>query len=204
MGGSSIDRATSEGRPQAASPPIRDALPADAAAIAAIGTVGFSRIHEPLMGVVPTRAAVEQSYSHDAVVDSITRCAGADDAHFLVAERDGRVVGFLHYDCFTSEPELHRIYLDDEEIGRGTGSALMDELHARLGEQASYVLLVVLANEPARQFYARHGLVEERRLPDGRVFYRGSMDLDLPPGGEPVPAVVLRRMVGASHPSTAD
>ena len=182
---------------------IRDAAPPDAVAIAAIGTTGFTRTHEPLLGAAPTRAVVEQTYSQGAVVDSINRCAGAQDAHFLVAERDGRVIGYLHFDCFASEPEMHRIYLDEQEIGRGTGSALMNELHARVGEDATYVVLVALENETARRFYARHGLVEERRIPDGNVFYRDSMGVEFPPDAEPVAAVVLRRTPGTPHPSTA-
>jgi L-amino acid N-acyltransferase YncA len=172
---------------------VRDAAPADAEAITAIGSVGFTRTHEAVLGAALTRAAVEQTYTPEAVGESISRCAPAGDAHFLVAERDGAVVGYLHYDCFASEPELHRIYLAENEIGRGTGSALMDELHARIGEESTYVLLVIAANETARRFYARHGLIEERRLPDGRVFYRDSMGVQFPPGGDPVPALVLRR-----------
>jgi predicted N-acetyltransferase YhbS len=77
---------------------VRDATPADAEAIAAIGTVGFTRMHEPLLGAGPTRAVVEQTYTPEAVVESISRCGRAGDAHFLIAERDGAVVGYLHYD----------------------------------------------------------------------------------------------------------
>jgi GNAT superfamily N-acetyltransferase len=172
---------------------IRDATPADADAIAAIGTVGFARTHEPLLGTEAARAVIEQTYSPDAVADSVARCATAGDAHFLVAEHDGRVVGYLHYDCFAAEPELHRIYLDVDEIGRGTGSALVDELHARLGPGGTYILMVAVANEAARRFYARHGLVEERRIPDGNAFYRESMGVQFAPDSPPVPAVVLRR-----------
>jgi L-amino acid N-acyltransferase YncA len=178
---------------------VRDAVRADAQAIAAIGSVGFARTHEPVLGAAQTHAAVEETYTPQAVGESISRCARAADAHFLVAERDGAVVGYLHYDCFASEPELHRIYLAETEIGRGTGSALIDELHARIGEESTYVLLVIAANETARRFYARHGLVEERQLPDGRVFFRDSMGVQFPPGGDPVPALVLRRQSAAAR-----
>ena len=172
---------------------IRDATSVDAAAIASIGSVEFARTHEPLLGEAPTRAVVEQTYATEAVGESIARCTTAKDAHFLVAERDGRVVGYLHYDAFGSEPELHRIYLEQEEIGRGTGTRLMEELHARLAPGSAYIVMCAVANEPARQFYGRHGLVEERRIPDGNKFYRDSMGVRFPPDAEPVPAVVLRR-----------
>ena len=172
---------------------IRDATSIDAAAIAAIGSVEFARTHEPLLGAAPTRAVVEQTYTTEAVAASITRCATATGAHFLVAERDGRVVGYLHYDAFGDEPELHRIYLEHAEIGRGTGSRLMEELHARLVPGSTYIVMTALANEAARRFYDRHGLVEERRIPNGNEFYRASMGVQFPPDAEPVPAVVLRR-----------
>ena len=172
---------------------IRDATSVDAAAIAAIGSVEFARTHEPLLGAAPTRAVVEQTYAQEAVAESIIRCTTTYDAHFLVAERDARLVGYLHYDAFGSEPELHRIYLEHEEVGRGTGSRLMEELHARLAPGSTHVVMCALANETARRFYGRHGLVEERRIPDGNEFYRDSMGVQFPPDAEPVPAVVLRR-----------
>ena len=172
---------------------IRDATLADADAIASIGTVGFARTHESFMGAAAVRAVIDQTYNVGAVTESIDRCSSADDAHFLVAEDDGRVVGYVHYDCFGSDPELHRIYLDQDEIGRGTGSALIEALHTRLGPDSTYVLMVAIENETARRFYDRHGLVEERRIPDGHEFYRDSMGVDFPPDEPPVPAVVLRR-----------
>lgn len=182
---------------------IRDAVASDAESIAAIGSIEFVRTHEPLLGAAPARAVVEQTYSRAAVVDSIQRCAAADDAHFLVAERDGRVVGYLHFDCFSDHPELHRIYLDHQEVGRGTGSALMAELHARIGDAASYILMVAEANTTARQFYLRHGLAEERRIGDGNEFYRDSMGVQFPPDAPPVPAIVLRRGAARASPTDA-
>ncbi len=172
---------------------IRDATGADAEAIVAIGSIGFARTHEHLLGKAATRAVVDQTYTREAVAHSIARCGSTDDAHFLVAEREGRVVGYLHYDCFASEPELHRIYLDQTEIGRGTGSRLMEELHARLGPDSSYIVMTAVANNTARQFYERHGLVELRRIPDGNAFYRESMGVDFPQDSPAVPAVVMRR-----------
>lgn len=172
---------------------IREATPADAGAIAAIGTVEFARIHGHLLGQGATSAVVTQTYTREAIAESIARCSAVADAHFLVAEREDRVVGYLHYDSFGSEPELHRIYLAEREVGRGTGSQLIDELHARIGPYTSYILMVVLDNETARRFYARHGLVEERRIPDGTKYYRDTMGVGFPTDTAPVPAAVLRR-----------
>lgn len=171
---------------------IRDATIQDAAAIAAIGRVEFARLHQPLMGAVATQAIVEQIYTEAAVVLSVERCAGASDAHFLVAERDGHVVGYLHFDSFGTEPELHRIYLAHDEMGRGTGSLLLTALHDRLGPEDSYILLVAVANERARRFYEQHGLVEDRLVPDCNDLFGENMGVEFPPESVQVPAVVMR------------
>ena len=171
---------------------VRDAERRDAADIAAIGRVEFPRLHTPLMGEVATRSIVDQIYTEAAVADSIARCRDDENAHFLVAERDGNVVGYLHYDSFGAEPELHRIYLAAEAVGLGTGGLLIEELHSRLAPGTTYILLVAAANNGARRFYKRHGLVEERVIADGNELYRDNMGVVFPPEAEVVPAVVMR------------
>ncbi len=79
-------------------PSVRNAAPADAHAIAAIGRVAVPETYRDVIGDASVMAAiVEQSYAPGALRDCIARCAGAEGAHFLVAEQAGRVVGFLHY-----------------------------------------------------------------------------------------------------------
>ena len=172
---------------------VRDATPADAAPIAAIGRVGFPAVHNDIVGAAFAAEVVEQTYSITALTDCIEFCAAADDAEFMVAERDGEVVGYVHYDCNGAEPELHRIYVDPNQKRGGIGSALMTELHARLAPGSSYVLLVAEANTDAPAFYERHGLVVER-LVDGNSHYRAAMDLrlDFP---EPIPSPSLAHAV---------
>ncbi len=170
---------------------VRDAEPADAAAIAAIGMVAVPETYKDLCEEAVVRSIVEQSYALDALRECITRCARASDAHFLVAERAGRIVGFLHYDCEGAEPELHRIYLDPAEKRKGIGSALLGEFHARLDACASYILMVIADNHPAVAFYRRHGLVEEAHV-DGPTYMHEQMGVDFPPDTASVPALVLR------------
>jgi len=134
---------------------------------------------------------VTQSYALDALRACVTRCGMADDAHFLVAEREGRLVGFLHYDCGATEPELHRIYVEPALKRQGIGSALLRELHRRLPPRSSYVLMVVAANRAAVSFYERHGFVEAERV-DGVAYMHEQMGVDFPPGTTPVPALILR------------
>jgi diamine N-acetyltransferase len=170
---------------------VRAATVADAPAIAAIGSVGFPAVHNDIVGPTFAAAVVEQTYSIAALTECITRCARADDAAFLVAEQDGDVRGYLHYDCEGAEPELHRIYVDVERKGAGIGSALMRDLHARLPSGSSYVLLVAEANTDARGFYERHGLTVERRV-DGPSHYRTAMGLDIDSHVRDADALLMR------------
>jgi ribosomal protein S18 acetylase RimI-like enzyme len=170
---------------------IRAATVADAPAIAAIGRVGFPAVHNDVVGSTFATAVVEQTYSIAALTECITRCGKAEDAEFLVAEGDGDVLGYLHYDCEGTEPELHRIYVDLERKRAGVGSALMRELHARLPPGSSYVLLVAEANTDARAFYERHGLLVERRV-DGPSHYSSAIGLDLHSPRQVADALVMR------------
>ena len=175
---------------------VRTALVSDAPSIAAIGRVAFPAVHDAIVGAEFAAAVVEQTYSVVALTDCITHCANADDAEFLVAERDGEVIGYLHYDSEGVEPELHRIYVDPGQKRGGVGSALMRELHARLPPRGQYILLVAELNKDAQAFYERHGLVIESRV-DGPSHYINTMSLatDEPP---PQAAAILMRYTAGS------
>ena len=134
------------GEKPAGRPSVRTARVGDAEAIAAIGSIGFPAVHDDIVGEEFAAAVVEQTYSLGALRECITLCAAADDAEFLVAEGDGDVLGYVHYDSEGAEAELHRIYVDASRKRSGVGSALMEELHRRLSPGATYVLLVAAAN----------------------------------------------------------
>ncbi|MEO3775279.1 GNAT family N-acetyltransferase [Micromonospora sp. B11E3] len=85
------------------------------------------------------------------------------DHRMTVAERDGRLVGFTYLGPDDAgDPAaglLNAIHLEPDELGRGTGRALMvdalDALRARGWTRA--VLWVLERNSPARRFYERGG-----------------------------------------------
>ena len=174
---------------------VRTAVVADAPSIAAIGRVAFPAVHNDVVGPEFAAALVEQTYSIEALTECITRCTAAIDAEFLVAEQDGDVIGYLHYDSEGPEPELHRIYVDPGRKRGGVGSALMRELHARLPPGSQYVLFVAEANTDAQAFYQRHGLVVERNVAGGSHLAVG-IEIDGPP--PPAPAVVMRYTASTS------
>ena len=159
---------------------IRTADVGDATAIAAIGQVAFPAVHDSIIGPEATASVVEQTYSIDALTACITRCATGNDAHFLVADEGGRVVGYLHYDCDGAKPELHRIYVAPDRERSGIGSALLRELHARLSPGTTYVLLVAEQNTAARAFYERQGFVLVARV-IGQEYYAEAMGIELDP-----------------------
>lgn len=170
---------------------IRDAEPADSGGIAAIGKASVPETYRGMVDPIVLRNIVEQSYAVDALSACIVRCREAQDAHFIVAESDGLVVGFLHYDCEGQDPELHRIYIEPTLKRRGIGSALLDELHARLAPGASYILMVIAANLPAVTFYRRHGFVQAAEV-DGPTYMSEHMGVSFARGTHPVPALVMR------------
>ena len=142
-----------------------------------------------LVDAVVVDAVATQTYEPAAVADCIAKCDAAEDAVFLVAEIGGAVVGYLHFDCFGEEPELHRIYIDERFRSQGVGAALVEELHARL-QPATYILLVVRGNDGAIRFYERHGLVQEDVL-DGVPHYEAA-GVHFPPDPKPFQLVVMR------------
>ena len=75
-----------------------------------------------------------------------------------VAERAGRVVGFL---ALAEDGHVDGFYLAEAARGEGVGAALVAEAKRR--RPAGLKLWTFVANAAARRFYAREGFVEVRR-----------------------------------------
>jgi GNAT superfamily N-acetyltransferase len=86
----------------------------------------------------------------------------------LVAEGDGRLLGFASYgasrdeDAEDGDLELYAIYLDPEAWGRGVARDLMRTVLADVPDGVPMTLWVLAQNERAHHFYRRHGF-----QPDG-------------------------------------
>lgn len=170
----------------------RAATVADAPAIAQIGREAFPPTYAGSLHPEVIDTVVVALYTDEAVAAGVAAAVADPRSRFLVAERDGRVIGFLHYDELGAEPELHRIYLAPEAIGTGAGSALMDALHENLPPASPYVLLVATVNTRAIAFYERHGLVV-REAVDSVEYYRRNMGVDIDDDAEPYPAFIMER-----------
>jgi len=173
---------------------VRDGTVDDAPAIAAIGSAAVPRTYAGIFDQSIIDAIIEQTYSVEALRSCIAACAKEHDAHFLVAEDGGRVLGYLHYDAAGGQPELHRIYAAPDAIGKGVGSALIGELHHRLAPGTSYVLMVAADNDRAVRFYERHGFTVDAEV-NGLAYYEERMGVAFPPDATPVPSVVMRYTV---------
>jgi ribosomal protein S18 acetylase RimI-like enzyme len=89
--------------------------------------------------------------------------ASATAVFVAVARAGGRIVGFADVgpasDRFPREAELHAIYLDPAQVGKGIGRALWRACarYAKARGMSAMVADVLSRNAPARAFYARLG-----------------------------------------------
>lgn len=107
------------------------------------------------------------------------RLAAGDET--WVAEVAGEVVGYARLGT-GAEAWLDDLYVAPPHAAQGIGSALLDLVKSRRPD--GFSLWVFEVNEPARRFYARHGLVEVERT-DGSDNAERAPDLRLtwrPPG----------------------
>jgi ribosomal protein S18 acetylase RimI-like enzyme len=89
--------------------------------------------------------------------------------HVLVADVDGKIVGFCvvgrsrDEDADETVGELYAIYIDAQTMNHGVGSALLKIGLAYLAEQgyARATLWVMESNQRARRFYERKGWVAD-------------------------------------------
>ncbi|BCJ42375.1 N-acetyltransferase [Actinoplanes ianthinogenes] len=102
-----------------------------------------------------------------AVFAARRRSVRADpERQTLVAERDGRIVGFASFGPDREEPalgELYAIYVDPDEWGGDAGrllfTAVRQSLHDR--KYPEMRLWVLAGNERARRFYERSGMTTD-------------------------------------------
>jgi N-acetylglutamate synthase-like GNAT family acetyltransferase len=83
--------------------------------------------------------------------------------HFIVAERDGRVIGCVHLDEYApSLAEVRSFAVAPEAQGSGVGVALLAALE-RLARTRGYTTLFAVSN--SGDFFRRRGY-EERHIPE--------------------------------------
>ena len=139
---------------------VRDATPSDAVAIRRVAQASWRDTYRDIFEPEFIEDFLARNYNETALASAAEAASVPHDAAFLVAEREGAIVGYLHFGEGSRGPELFRIYADPAHYGTGVGSALLAELHRRIdGSVEAYVLDVHSRNERGRAFYDRNGFV---------------------------------------------
>lgn len=137
-----------------------------------------------------------------------------DHDEVWLADVEGEIAAYARF----TPTWLDDLYVAPTHAGQGLGSALLDLVKAQ--RPGGFCLWVFEVNEPARRFYAGHGLVElertdgsgnEEKEPDLRMawpgtdplsFYRGLIDeVDADLGGVLARRVALTRAVQPHKPA---
>lgn len=139
---------------------VREMTPADCDRVAEIRVRGWQYAYRGLMP--------------DAYLDALdvaadagrrrARLAGGDGTVVnLVAERDGRVLGWAAFgpyrdgDASARDAELYALYVDPAHLGGGIGRTLLAASVQRCAGYRRMLLWVLRHNTSARRFYERAG-----------------------------------------------
>lgn len=134
---------------------IREASRADLPAIQAVAETSWEVDYPDVLSRESAVEGAHEWYSRERMESELH---GASSL-LLVAERDGRVVGFVHAAWSGDEGDVMRVYVDPDERGEGVGSALLESAVATLFERDvdRVRAMVLAANEPGKAFYRSHG-----------------------------------------------
>ncbi|HYF63174.1 MAG TPA: GNAT family N-acetyltransferase [Herpetosiphonaceae bacterium] len=137
---------------------IRPAVPADAAAIAHVHVAAWRTTYP---GLMPQH--IIDSRSEEAMTDRWSASLASGRGVALVAEIDGRVVGFVDGgaertgDYPPHDGEIYSLYVLKEFQGRGLGRELVAAMAGLLAPQFNGLLIWVLKGNPAQRFYEALG-----------------------------------------------
>lgn len=150
---------------------LRQAKPADATDVRDIA----SRSLEASYTLSPQtiKSAVKQWYADDVLSEKFND----EDLVFLVADRDGEVVGFAEGTIVADggDGDLLWLHVDPDYRGENIGNSLFHAIHDRLIEMGVSRLRgrVLRDNSSGNDFYEQHGLAkasEERVEIDGTTY----------------------------------
>ncbi len=123
---------------------IRSAVPADLQAVSSLEDLCFKDPYPPYF---------------------ISQLAEANPDTFLVAEINGKVVGYAVADQWMDHDHLVSIAVHPRERRKGIGERLLLALDARLGRMRPIRLEVRRSNLPALEMYRKHRFEETDVIP---------------------------------------
>ena len=122
---------------------------------------------DSLLDLLAALFTIEQDFTPDREKQrrGLERLLDAPDAHVVVAEEAGRVVGMATLQVVISTAEggpaglIEDVVVSESQRGRGIGRALMDDLIAWAGERGltRLQLLADRDNQSALDFYRKQG-----------------------------------------------
>jgi ribosomal protein S18 acetylase RimI-like enzyme len=135
---------------------LRRSRPSDGPALEGILIDTFETTWRPAISRAAAAAFLEEGRAAAYVAQ-----LGAD---FRVAERDGRVVGFVHW----RDDFVHALHVVSSEVRRGVGTRLMDLAEAEIAGAGyrSARLETDTFNTRSRAFYEARSYREAGRYPD--------------------------------------
>jgi ribosomal protein S18 acetylase RimI-like enzyme len=142
---------------------VRDAVAADVRAIRPVARAAWHAAYDAHLDAATIDGLVDDWYAPAGLSEEVT-----DDDPFVVAEREGRVVGFARGrqppETDGTTARLSRLYVHPDEWGAGVGTALLGATARRLPSATNVRAVVMAANDVGRVFYDRRGFsVRERR-----------------------------------------
>jgi N-acetylglutamate synthase-like GNAT family acetyltransferase len=138
-------------------PTVRPATPADVPAIREIADAAWWDTYPGVLEPDRIRAALETLYDAEFLTEVL---AERDDLLFLVAERDGAVVGFASaQQTFADEVELFTLFVDPDHQRSGAGTELLDAVETAAREAGVDRLRTgtLSGNRVGRGFFEGHG-----------------------------------------------
>jgi len=125
----------------------------------AFGPYALAKLLEDRFGIVDGKPW------HEHKAASVADACAEDPSRFIVAEEDGKVVGYASFHCVGDRGDVGNNAVDPAYQGRGIGSALHRFGLEMLRDRGVKLLTVTTMEHdaPARRIYEKHGFHEHHR-----------------------------------------
>lgn len=137
---------------------IRSATREDIDAVRAVAESSWETDYPDTLSRETIRAGIEQWYDEKVIQLELA----SPRSVLLVAEAEGRIVGFGHGHRAGPVGTIMRLYVDPDHRGQGFGGelfdALVDELQAADVERIQAMALD--GNDPGKEFYTSRGMTQ--------------------------------------------
>lgn len=148
---------------------VRPGRRGDIAGVQAVARASWHKAYRHIFSAESIDAFLASAYGRV----SLRAAIGNRRASFLVATREGRVLGFCQFGDRGGGPELFRLYVDPRWWSHGIGRRLLSHAEMQLTATGArrYFLTVHRRNERSIVFYAKQGFVHQAARDRGDEWY---------------------------------